>query len=484
MLYSQATYSPETVALGGATAFTSGPQASYQNPANLMLRTTRQNNMLTLGHLGFGLSEGMYTNNVADEYIAIQDYFSPGSPTAAYDDRERSGFYTHRFSGEQELFSNTSNYDLLLLGMSWQFDNTAFALTLRSRGISTFQQNSGWESPEFTAVDNNLEVLTRQLRHRIVTFHEISLAYAREYELLTGWRKGLSSFYIGINPKLLIGGMYFDGDYDAYYRRNPHFLQTTKSYTAKSVGDYNSVFSPEASPSDITESIAFGLNDGSLIENNGLGAGFDFGLTYVRNLSDDLSLRDGSRERIRKSFAISASLTDVGYIAYSSQSASVHSFYNNSNTEAPEANTAVFTGRLGEFDGYLANDENENVIFESSSQTDEDAYWVQLPTALNMGTALTYFPITLLANASYMINNSGYEQRRLHTNIGAEIRVLRIIPVRGSIAFNTTGNTEYGFGIGVDLSVVELSTAIRIQPSPDTDNLATGFGLAGITIRI
>lgn len=484
-VHAQTILSPETVALGGNTSSASGVTSLYSNPANLMLRSSRRAYSLSGFHIGFQLTEGIRTSDLYNDYEIVQDYYYPNSQTESFANRDQDDILANRFNEEEFIFSNTTNYDIILGGLSWRSNSYAFGLGVRSRGISSFQQNRNWSIPQRTE-DENLTVLNRLLSQRVITFHEISVGYAREIELLSGWTASLGRFYMGINPKYIIGGMYFDGHYQSSYIENngSNSIQSIKNYNTRSVGDYSTVFQSAEIASDYSQAIQSGLTNQSLTEQNGTGLGLDIGLTYIKNIGDDISLRNTEQNQLRKSFAVSIAITDIGYINFDNNAYRVHSSLFDFDDQYPEANNDVFTGRLGQFAEYIANDNSEASILNVKNFTEEDKFMVQLPTTMHLGTHIQYSPIMLMADFKYALNNPDFIKQGIQSSIGAEVRLLRIIPVRGSVIFNPGRDTEYGFGVGVDISILEFSTAIRIRPNPATENLATGFGMAVLTIRM
>ncbi|MEX2635000.1 MAG: DUF5723 family protein [Balneolales bacterium] len=471
---SQPVLSHQTISMGGGTAYLTGPVANFYNPANLMIRDNHRRNRLTLAQGGFSLSEGIGIRNFYKGYIGIEDYF-----TFYNEDHDlnhvSSDILESRFPDNADLFANTARFDVMHLGISFTRKHHSYSMALRSRGINSIELNRGWydATPVF---GENGEALKRTLRQNLYSFHEVSFGLAGEVLMVNGWLPGLNKLYFGIAPKLIIGSMFFEGDYTTNYFRQPeddtyHYIS---NYEAKTVGEISRMMRTTSAPGSNKHQ--------ALLETTGLGLGIDLGFTYVMSLKDDLSLAPHSNESLRKSLRFSISMTDLGLVSYYEQPTEFHSGIDTTLIqELPDPITGNFTGQIGEFTNFISSRMGElpqEDITSGGSRLNE-----MLPATLHIGTALQYNKLLVAADHQYQIKSSQFEDRQWQTSLGTELRLLKFLPLRSGISLNSEMQPMLGLGLGIDAGFWEISLATRLKKGYDDDIYSVGLAMAAMQFR-
>ncbi len=454
----QMSVSPHNIALGGGVAYSSGLSAHFTNPANLLIRDDLRRHQVSLGLGGVYHSNGSRIARAPRLPNDMVSHFLPDSPAARNAISESD---LRRMFSNSDRYHMTRSYEMVPMGYSWSNGTRARSLAVRSRGLTSFEMNSSWFSATDVS-DDSEAALTRYINESYQVYHEVSFAIAREVTMLNQWQAGLNTLYIGLAPKLLVGGMYSQAEYTSEYHFADDNWQNSGNLHLRQTGDLNHYLSDLLRTGDADQAFRNHLSPSSNFKSGGAGFGIDAGLTYIIPLGDDVSLSPHIEAPLKKSLRLSIALTDLGFIRYHNQPAEWQSRnITRVYSELPETNI-VFSGKPGELIRYIHQDSGEDSALENLAKINEDAFYVQLPTKLHIGTALQYNWVTTTADLNYRFNSSDYKTNGWRVSLGTELRLLRFLPVMGSIQLNPGGKAALGAGAGLDFGVVRASGAFRV----------------------
>ena len=454
----QISVSPHTIALGGGVAFSSGLSAHFTNPANLLIRDDLRRHQVSLGLGGVYHSNGTRMTRASRLPGDMTSHFLPNTPPARTTISETD---LSRIFSDSDHYHMTRSYEIVPMGYSWSNGTRARSLALRSRGIASYELNSSWYSATDVS-DVSEAALTRYINESYQVYHEVSFAMAREVTMLNQWQAGLNTLYIGLAPKFLVGGMYSQTEYISEYNYANDYWQNSGNLEIRHTGDMNRYLTDLLRTGDADQAFRNHLSPSSNFKPGGAGFGIDAGLTYIIPLGDDISLSPHVEEPLRKSLRFSIALTDLGFIRYHNNPAEWQSRnITRSYSELPETNID-FSGKPGELIRYIHKDSGEDSALENLAKINEDAFYVQLPTELHIGTALQYNRVTSTADLNYRFNSPDYNADGWRVSLGTELRLLRFLPVMGSIQLNPGAKASLGAGAGLDFGVVKAMGAFRI----------------------
>lgn len=479
----QPVLSHQTISMGGGTSYITGPAANFYNPANLMIRDNRRRNKLILAQGGFYLSEGIELGNLKQDYASFGDYFTNYNSPESGGEYSKSEILQRRFPDENSLFSNSARFDVISFGISFTREQNAYSLALRSRSTNSFEINRGWYDDSFHG-NGSGEELERTLRQNLQTYHELSFGFAREVSMVNGWIPGLNRLYFGIAPKLIVGGMFFNGDYSSTYFREQGDgdIQYTRQYSTKSVAD-NATADPSKLDDDSSDNLFMDqiTNYGqTFFKTTGLGIGIDAGFTFVVNLDNDNSFSTDLKD---KSLRLSISMTDIGFVSYNEQPSVFQSLSHTKEAVSDPGNVQQnFKGRIGEFSDFISNNSGDTESLDLGTSV-EKRFNDMLPAALHLGAALQYNRFLTAVDLEYQLSPVRFDQEGWYTRVGTEFRLLKFLPIRSGISLNPSMETILGLGTGIDAGVWELSLATKIKQGYNNKAYTIGLAVAALQFR-
>ncbi len=457
-LRAQMIATPDQIALGGGVAYSTGLSAHFNNPANLMIRKDHRRHEVTVGLGGVYRSTGISVRNTLNLPDEVLPYFvpeEPGSSTLVTDAELERYFYG------SDRFHQTHSYDMIPVGFTWSGENRAYSIALRSRGISSFEMNKNWfESASGSS--GSQAGFVRFLNESYQVHHEVSFAMAREVTMINQWQAGLNTLYVGLAPKLLIGGMYSRARYRSEYQAVEEGWQNSGFMEVQMAGDMTRYLDDLLASGNAAMAFRDRVSPSSNLNVSGLGLGLDAGLTYIIPLGDDISLSPHSEEPLRKSLRFSVAIIDLGAIRYSGNPGEWASRTVMRTYPDIQGNQVRFDGKPGEFLRYIHDDSVEEVVIDNLNRIDDSAFSVQLPTEVHVGTALQYRWFASVVDLNYRFNSSDFRTDGWHVSAGAEVRPFHFLPLMGSFQLKPGGDTAVGAGAGLDLGYLRASGAIRL----------------------
>ncbi len=237
----QSILTPRNIGMGGGgVTYISDYSSNFLNPANLLIPDHKFEIQIGLGRLGLFLNNKPLKTQ-KNPLQAFSDVFSPNQGNLTVDNQEtfnttqNTAAISSWFPDNNQVYSKRAQYNALLLGLSWQKRHYAFSLAVRTRGVNHIDVGRGWYDTHFVQSDTT-GILNRSVNQSIAVYHEISFGYAQELSLVNGWTSQLNRLYFGIAPKLVIAGMYFDGQYNSKYIRNNSGTVNRRSFNSVSTG--------------------------------------------------------------------------------------------------------------------------------------------------------------------------------------------------------------------------------------------------------
>lgn len=450
-LNAQPVFSPRLQAMGGSgTAISSGVEAAFTNPANLMIRNHKQGFLMHVGHGSF-----QSTNKIADRH-AIHPFqiWSDASehPTMA----DLSGY---------------ASFDQLLVGMSYTAPNFAMSLGWRVRGENTWTAGNGW-------FDTSGDILDRSLSQNISVRQEVALGFAWEYELISGWLTDLSKLYVGVNPKVVIPGMFIEQRLSSLYGR-------PSDGTLTHVGSYELLASGPMGAFAASGGLSTPLLTEDLLTPTGIGGGLDMGFTYIIGLGNEQSLGFRRRDQTKNSIRIAASITDIGIVSLSE--APVRRVSESQSSVNPPLSaplTQGFSGSPGHMEAILSGADTERAVRDRAVAGEEGSINLTLPTTANVGGALQLNRFLVTGDLRIPLYTHPYYADSRSLRFGSEIKLLRLLPLRGGVIFREGYETTYTAGFGFDFRNVDVSMSGSFRMSDVGSVIPVGLGVATLQLRL
>ncbi|MDZ7693070.1 MAG: DUF5723 family protein [Balneolaceae bacterium] len=465
---SQSVSTPKNISMGGGgTTYITGFEANFINPANLMIRERASNRSIGIGTVsGFynPVMPGKSSLEQAKMYRDFWDAYRPGS--LPLNSATRDQLLDRNYKNDRRISEHQHRSDAILAGLKLQKGDQTFSLTARIRNATRIEVGRGWYDEQYIQADsdNGMNIREMSLVQQSQFLYEFSFGYAQPFDFVNGLIPRLGKLYIGIAPKFIIGGSYMNLQYDAQYwftneMDQPRF---TRSMSYASAGSYSEATSYFKNNNDAAGAIqnffpsSYLQNYGAYTEPSGYGGGFDFGLTYVLSLGDDLSLAGQKGDGIlEKSLRIGFSVTDLGFISYNQHPLSLTQSNDTLLTDIiSEANTQ-FEGRPGQYLTFLsASGDPVNPLYnegETSELTENrEIFTTILPTTFNAGMLLQVDKLLLSADLTIGLNDTAFNNTKLMAHFGMEFRPLSTIPIRLGTQIAAGYPTLWTAGTGIE----------------------------------
>ncbi|MEX0894980.1 MAG: DUF5723 family protein, partial [Balneolaceae bacterium] len=469
-------------------AYTTGYESLFINPANLYIREKDYKIQIASAMFGTRFSSPLRYNgngNYLDGYFDQTDFFDP-SDSVPLNEQERESFIAHNYQDHFTRSQHISSGELHLFGAHWAGTKRSYALSLRSRYSNRYDVGRNYYDPLPVRAGNHDEY-NRTLNHQFQSFYELSFGYAESFTFLNGLFPQLSQFIIGVAPKLIASGAYFDAEYTNKSLRKDEQLnyQNTREFQLQGSGPFSEIarqfrLNPDPGPGATS---TYSRND--LFSITGYGLGIDVGLTYLITLGDDLSVVQDHETATRKSLRVSLSVTDIGFVTYKDDPV-VYSFdKTREEDEFPDESLSdrIFAGRPGEHFFFL-NQNQKHPILETEEFNDEN-FSVLLPTALHAGVLFQINRIKFTGDFSLGFTNNAFNTTRFITYMGAEIRILPYLPIRAGTRIGHQLPGYYSFGGGFESHYFDINLAFQLRSkSSGPTNELSGLSVAAIKFYI
>jgi hypothetical protein len=451
---------------GGGTAYLTGPQALFVNPANLRINEKKYGVSLSL------LNGGIYYDELFPETYGLERFsrfFDINQfQTVNIDPRPLTNEITEtlikgNFGDRQQTKTVIHQADLHWFGIKWTRPNRSYAIAARTRLANKFEVGRGLFTT--ASFDDGTTISRNQFfSHTTQVLHEVSFGFGESFTYLNGQYPGLSEFMIGIAPKVIIPGSYQDVEYDRGYTLDPlgGNWRSTRSFRQISAGTFKetagSIFS---SPLSAFENLSAPLLS-DLLRPQGFGFGLDAGITYLITFGDDLSILRNSKTPTEKSLRLSLSITDLGFVMFNNDALRYNSDTDNiALNQAPAVSGVIYEGIPNENYYFLAqyNDFTDINVTEEI----ESGFKVSLPTSMQAGAAFQYNRFKAVADISYSIMKSAFTPPGLAIYTGLELRPVSFLPLRAGTKFAKDMPGYISAGAGLETAIADLNASVMVR---------------------
>ena len=490
----QLSYHVENMALGGGgTAYSTGSEALFINPANLFIREKNSNISISLLQGSTFLHGINSTHGLQNRFNELREVLKPydpdfGNNRLSITVEEREEIVHRNFRDNFTNRSFTAQSEFHWFGIKWHGEERAYALSLRSRIGNRFTLGRGLFSNEIVE-NNGKNIIDRSFQQIYQVQHELSFGYSESFAFLNGIQPKSSEFFIGIAPKLVIPGSGLNVNATNQYLYQPetsewiheteYYQLSTGALTDQNRGSIRTFTDEPDQP--------FRLNQASildLLKPTGIGLGLDIGITYLITLGDDLSLLRGEHSVINQSIRFSLSVTDIGATIVNRKPSEI-----TTGLQSAESNS---TGNVTDFIYHGAP--NEHYFFlhqlgveipQQAGSVNDNQLFTMLPASIQTGALFHYNWFKLMGDASYSMVDSAYRQSGLVTYLGTEIKPFYFLPLRAGTRFGRNLPPLFSFGTGIETNVFDINAAFMVQTGDLSDPLFSGdvVGMSLLGIR-
>jgi hypothetical protein len=457
----------QNTALGsGGTAYLSGIEAAFWNPANLAINDRAGTIHFGIGQTGVLYEPVLSSSAAGDQFFNFTDSFYPyNSGTTAISFTERASILDKNYPSSNLTSQHQTRADIILGGMSWQRRDATYTVAARARYGSRITVGRGWYS-EYFVTKGDQQIRDFTLNQQINQLYELSFGYSRAFNFINGLFSSLNRLYIGIAPKVVLGGPNFDANYNGRYIRsqtggNDVFID---NFSYRTTGAYSRMTRDYRTNSQPQQAINRRLNRELSLPNSGFGVGFDFGFTYIIPLGEELPMLNNEPESsvISKSLRIAFSINDIGMIRNHDDPLSLSTATDTTQINQAPPKESMFIGAGGQYLTYFDNASAlSNPILNSKNSTTE-TYNSLLPTSLNAGVLLDFSSIKVMGDLTLGLNNTAFTSTKLTVHAGLEGRPVDHIPLRLGTRIAAGLPTHFGVGTGYESRYWDFNIGAQI----------------------
>jgi len=457
---------------GGGTAYLTGPEALFINPANLRIRENTYEVRVTL------LNGGLYFDELFPETSGINRFtrffdinrindteLNPRPYTSDISDDLIEGNYGEK----QQTKTVIHQADMQWFGIKWVRPERTYAIAARTRFANKFKVGRGLFSS--SSFDEGDSISRNQFfSHTTQVLHELSFGFGESFTYLNGQFPGLSEFIIGIAPKIVVPGSYQNVEYDRDFALNPAdgSWQSGRVFQQVSAGAFsNSAESFFNSSTAATGNISSSLLS-DILRPQGIGFGLDAGITYLMTMGDDLSVLQDKDNPTEKSLRLSLSITDLGFVFYSKDALRYESEPDViERQDSPAVSKYIYNGNPEEHYFFLT--QFDDFTEQRFSREIESGFKVGLPTSMQAGAVFQYNRFKAVGDISYSVIKSAFTPPGLAIFTGLELRPLTYLPIRAGTRFARDMPGYFSFGAGIETGIFQLHASVMVR------NRGTGF---------
>lgn len=463
--YAQISLTTENMALGGGgTAYLSGFESLFVNPANLYIQEKNYRFQISL------LQGGLYYDTVLpipknlDRLDSFRDqtrFFDGKSLLTELEPDDYQTILNRNYSGNHTSREFLTESDFYWFGLKWVRPERSYAISLRTRSATRYELGRGLFST--TPVEkNNTMIVDQSFSQQSQVLHELSFGYAESFTFLNGLLPQLSEFIIGIAPKVIFSGATLDADFTNRFEMDAESAPWIhhSSYTQQTSGVLSAYGDQFFNSGGLPHQANNTFQD--LMHPAGIGFGLDIGITYLKTFGDDLSILRQQNQTTEKSLRVGLSITDLGAVyqykspfQYSSESV------NRWTTQIESLSETTYTGAPNEHYLFLSQfDEFTNLAAASQN---EESYDMLLPTSIQAGALFQYQRIKFMGDFSYSLSETPFNRSGLASYIGVELRPLPYLPIRGGTRFVQRMSGYYSFGTGMETKYFDLNMSVLLK---------------------
>ncbi len=465
---------------GGGTAYLTGYESLFVNPANIYITEKSYSYQLSLFQGAYYFDTLLPVSNNLQRFNRFREgvnFYDPANNRVLENESMREDLVDRSFGDNHSSRQFTTQSDVYWFGIKWVRPKRSYAVSLRSRFASKYELGRGLYSSSPISRGGSIE-FNQSFGHRYQSLHELSFGYAESFTFLNGLIPKLSEFIIGIAPKFVLSGAYLDSNFNntyqlvadgGFWERELSYHQQTSGVLSEQARQYFAHQSPELNP----ELHSFS----DLFEPTGIGFGLDIGLTYLITFGDDLSVLRRQDDPTDQSLRVSFSVTDLGAVYHRTTPYEFKSISQSIATEqtGPIYNS-IYSGSINEH-YVLLSEYGDELEFENEADI-TDNFTVLLPTSIHAGALFQYRRLKLMGDLSYSVAQSAFNNRGLISYFGMEIRPVRSIPLRTGTRIGGGLPGYFSFGTGFETNRFDLNAAVQVKSrnsGPTSEIIAASF---------
>jgi len=489
-LYAQPVLSARNTALGsGGTAYLTGFEATFWNPANLMIHDHYGQLHFGLGNIGILYEPVLSSDAAGDQYFNFTDSFYPYKPSAStITTAQREVILDDNYPRNSLISQHQTRGDMILGGALWQRKDEAFSVAIRARFASRIDVGRGWYSDKFIP-SGNRKVRDFTLDHQKNYLYELSFGYAREFTFINGLLPRLSKLYVGIAPKIVLAGPSIDAQYHGQYIQSQDGSTDTyvSDFFYRATGPYSKMTKDYLRTSNPQKSIDDNLNRRFKLQNTGYGMGFDFGLTYYIPLGSDLPTinENPTKSPVSKSIRVALSVNDIGMLRYNKQPLELSSPNDTTKVGRQPSRNSMFIGADGQYLSYFNTaDSLSNPLLNAQKQS-AGKFSTLLPTSANAGIMLDLSRVKLMGDLTIGLNNTAFTTTKLALHLGVEARPVKQVPIRFGTRLAAGIPPHLGLGTGIETKYWDLNIGAQVLIRSKTfTSEFVGGAFAGLQLHL
>ncbi len=470
---------------GGGSTYITDYSANFYNPANLLI-----NDKSRTINLGFFVG-GSFFNGIVNfenpnaqknNYLSYFETYNPGD--YAISPVDRNTIIDTHYKRERLSSVHQARLESIVFGLSWKKQTKAYSIAFRSRIGSGFEAGRNWYSDN-EVVQNGVTISNQNLVHKYQVLHELSFGYSESIPFINGLSSRLDNFIVGIAPKFIFAGPYLDASWKNRYEQSSGSpdISRMQSFEYQSAGNISDAALAYLSGTTANDAVIQNVSafENEVAEIHGYGIGLDVGFTYLITFGSDLSTLRSNRQQTRRSLRVSFSVTDIGFVNYNNQTLSLDEI--NTESAASDFPTSVneaFVGAPGQYLNFVDQYGDGNPFSQHSNQFNEHSFSALLPTALNGGILIELDRLKLMGDMNIGISNSAFNTTKVTTSVGAELRPLNFLPLRGGLQFTPGLPGSFNLGTAFETKFWDLSLAMMVASRSFTT--ATNISGAGVAV--
>lgn len=493
----QLSYNAESMALGGGgTAYITGSEALFINPANLLLQDKDRDISITFLQGSSFWSGVNRTEGFKNYFEEFREVIKPFGSIDGFNPRtiqpeERDEFIERHFVNGHSTRTFNAQSELNWIGIKWAGSDKAYAFSLRTRIGNQFTLGRGLYSNEAIQKNNDL-VVNSSFKQIYQIQHELSFGYSESFTFINGIQPGPTEFIIGIAPKLIIPGSglnvnatnqyIYQPDQSNWKRETAYFQSSSGALTNQVTSDYRN-FNSDPNQTPLLNQVSFN----ELLKPTGIGLGLDIGLTYLITFGDELSLINDAKRVINQSLRFSISVTDIGGTLINRDASEISTDYQTDESSRTGTVTdIIYQGSPNEH--YFFLNQLGVQLPNQTGSTEVNQMYTMLPASIQTGALFQFNWFKIMGDASYSMVDSAYKPSGLVSYIGTEIRPFHFLPLRAGTRFGKNLPPLFSFGTGLETNGFDLNAAVMIQTddfnsAPFTGNIV-GASMLGVRIHL
>lgn len=467
---------------GGGTAYSSGYESMFLNPANLHLGGKGYRMEWVAGAAGIQMVSAASSVNTRppnpDWFLQQTEIFQPED---ALPIGNRAEFIDRNYPSQRLISAYHTVGEVHWIGFHRPGVDRSFSISFRSRFAGRYEVGRHYYD-DLPLQKSSESIFNRSLRQQFQSLHELAFGFAETFTFLNDRFPQSGRLAIGITPKLIASGSYLDAHYleEGVQPSGSGAYDINRRFRYRSTGSFSNSINQMFHNTELQNSAWVPATQEELFKISGFGGGFDIGVTYMIPFGEARHDAGLAGSRHPQSLRFSLSITDIGFIAYKENPWRIRSEESDTKGEDPDVRSdIIFTGRPGEFTYFLDNSDIFPLI--ESAETDTDAYTTLLPAAIHTGTQIQLNWITLIGDLSLGLTESAFHSARVTTYLGTEIRLISHIPIRAGTRIEPSLPLLYSFGTGFETRTFAINLALQVRKLSDE---LTGISMAALRFYI